>query len=519
MRLTTSRHLLLLGAALAAAALPLAAQTRTQAIPRNLFPPSLLPEPKLSPEEEATINRALADLKSENSEFRAGAVMLLGKYESRQAREAVIAALADPTPRVRRAALVSVMEWNRGAPVEAVVPVLRLVGDEDAELRRTASAAIPSMMAVKNAMEILRPGTVAPLPDDVNQILIDAYLDEDVIVRRNLLTNTFYLNLPVPGDTFLALMNDEDPQVRLEAVGLAARFAEPKAFAREALRWINDGNRPERLRLARELARQPTPAQLELLRQLAEDEDDEIAAEALLGRFRPLGTDDTFDRLLTRLREGRLKQEQGLRFLQLMRLHPSEVAGHIDILVQLDDPLLRREAVELFFNMGYAQDNPDQVAAFIADPSPEVRAAALKYYERRSGDIDPALLEAMLTSRYPDVRLTLVYMTSSMKNPAVEDALLDLLLDEETAIRQQSLREIVRRRMDGWEDILTASLDDEDIFIQRHAADLIMRSQMPDGNRVLRAYIDSHPNSPLVPLLRIYLEDPSAFPAIRQESL
>ncbi len=518
MLLRISIKMLLIGTALAAAALPLSAQMRNgQNIPRNLFPPSLLPEPKLTPEEQATIDRALEDLQSSNSEFRAGAVMLLGKYENRQARQAVIRALDDPSVRVRRAALVSIMEWNRAAPPEAVVPVLRLIGDEDVELRRTASAAIQPMMTVRRTMELLRPGTTLDLPPDVQQILMDAYLDEDVIVRRNLLTNYFYLNLPVPGETFLALMNDEDAQVRLEAVGLAARFSEPRAFNREALRWIENGNRPERLRLTRELGLQPTPGQLELLRRLSEDEDDEIAAEALLGRFRPLGTDDTFDRLFTRLQEGRLKQEQAMRFIQLLRFHPDEVPAHLAALTQLDDPILRREAVDLFFDMGFAPDNPEQVKQFLADPSEQVRTVTLRYFERRGGEVEPELLEAMVTSRYPDVRLTLVYMTNTMKSEAVEPVLLDLLLDEQTAIRQQSLREIVRRRLDGWQDILTASLNDEDIYIQRHAVDLIMRSPMPEGPQILHGYIEDHPDSPLVPVIRIYLKDPGAFQ--RKEAL
>ncbi|MBC2595562.1 HEAT repeat domain-containing protein [Ruficoccus amylovorans] len=499
--------------ALAVAALPLCAQTGggRNNLPRNLFPPSLLPPPKLSAEEQATIDRALADLHSGNSEFRAGAVMLLGKYPVAQAQKAVIAALGDDSVRVRRAALVSVMEWNRGAPAEAVVPVLRTIGDEDVELRRTASAAIPAMMDVKRATEVLQPGTQFAVPADVQQTLMDAYLDEDVIVRRNLLTNYYYLNLPVSGDTFLALMSDEDAQVRLEAVGLAARFAEPASFNREARRWIENGSRIERLRLTRELALKPDAAQLELLRLLSQDEDDEIAAEALLGRFRSQGADAVFDELNSRLQAKRLKQEQALRFLQLLRQHPSRTPAHITTLTQLDDPILRREAVDLFFDLGYARDNPEQGVQFLADPSPEVRAAALRNYERQGANASPELLDTMLASPYPDVRQTLVFMTGTMQDKeAVEAILFDLLLDEEIAIRQQSLQEIAKRRLDGWEDILTASLEDEDPFIQRNAADLIIRTQMPGGPSALRQYIQHHPKSPLTPLIQIYLDKSAA---------
>ncbi|MGE9292754.1 MAG: HEAT repeat domain-containing protein [Puniceicoccales bacterium] len=509
--MTTSIKVLLSTVALAAAALPLSAQNRPSGIPRNLFPPSLMPEPRLSPEEKATIERALEDLRSDNSEYRAGAVMLLGKYDSAQAREAVIKALEDPSTRVRRAAMVSVMEWNRAAPATAIVPVLRLVGDEDVELRRSASTAIQPMIAIRAATEALRPGVRVVIPDDVRQILIDAYLDEDVIVRRNMLTNHFYLNLPVPGETFIALMGDEDPQVRLEAVGLAARFAEPDAFTREAQRWIENGNRTERLRLPRELPPRPSTAQLELLRMLSEDEDDEIAAEAMLARFRALGTDATFEKLYARLNEDRLKQEQAQRFLQILRMHSGEVPGHIEALTGLDDPLLRREAVDLFFDMGYAQQQPEQVLIFIADPSEQVRAVVLKYYERRHGDMPPQLREAMLTSRHPEVRQSLATMSATMPDDIATELLLDLLLDDQTAIRQQSLREIARRQLPGWQDILLASLNDDDLMIQRSAAELIMRTQMPGGTEALRQLLQSEPDTPLAPLIRLYLEDPTIF--------
>ena len=174
--------------------------------------------------------------------------------------------------------------------------------------------------------------------------------------------------------------------------------------------------------------------------------------------------------------------------------------------------------MDLFFDMGFARENAAQVRQFLADPSQEVRTVPLRYYERRGGKLDPELMETMLESRYPDVRLTLVYLTGNMSAEAVQDTLLDLLLDDETTIRQQSLREFVKRRMDGWEDILTASLDDENVFIQRHAIDLIMRTQMPGGQDALRRYLDSHTDSPLAPLIRIYLDDPSAVPQ-RKEAL
>ncbi|MEM9227915.1 MAG: HEAT repeat domain-containing protein, partial [Verrucomicrobiota bacterium] len=207
----------------------------------NRFLSSLLnQEPSITSEEQATIERALLDMRSNNPEYRAGAVMLLGKYPVDQARQAVVAALADPHTRVRRAALVSIVEWNRNAPPEAIIPVLKLIGDEDVELRRTASAAIPSMMAVRRSQELLMPGRSLELPAELRATLLAAYLDGDVIVRRNMLANHYMLNLPVPGEVFLKLTEDEDRQVRLGAIPLAARFSDRESFTRRAKVMLDD---------------------------------------------------------------------------------------------------------------------------------------------------------------------------------------------------------------------------------------------------------------------------------------
>ncbi len=497
--------LLALGACLAAG--PLWAQD--QSLPRSILPFGSAAEPRLSAEEQATIERALADLNSDNSEYRAGAVMLLGKYHTRQARMGVIQALSDQSPRVRRAALVSVGEWNRSAPPEAVIPVLRLVGDEDLEIRRTASAAIPLMMSVKQAYEITMPGRKLTLDRQLRKTLIAAYLDEDPIVRRNLLTHHYMLGLDVPDEVLLQLMDDEDEQVQLEAISLAIRHTDPEAFIQKATTLAQSDNRKLRLRLARELARWPTTKQEALLRQLSEDEDDEIAAEALLGRYRNTASRTVFQELYQRLNQNRLKQEQAIRFIQMLRLQPDQSAPYIEQLTQLDDAVLRREAVRTFFDLGYSERRPEAVITFLSDPSPSVREVVLDNLSRERQPLPPTLRQAMLGSTYPDVRLALTFILRNDQSPEANDIIFDLLLDEEITIRQMAMREAVMRRMDGWRDILAVSLEDPDFQIQRSAVDLIMGTNMPGGNALLSDYLQANPNSPLAPHIRIYLDSQS----------
>ncbi|MEM8549624.1 MAG: HEAT repeat domain-containing protein [Verrucomicrobiota bacterium] len=477
-----------------------------QAIQHQHLSSLLNQQPSITDEEQATIERALEDMRSDNPEYRAGAVMLLGKYPVDQARQAVVNALADPQTRVRRAALVSVVEWNRNAPAEAVLPVLNLIGDADVELRRTASAAIPSMMAVRRSHELLLPGRSLELPGELRAMLLAAYLDSDVIVRRNMLANHYMLNLPVPGEVFLKLTEDEDRQVRLGAIPLAARFSDREAFTRRAQAMLSDADRTTRLRLVKELSQWPSQSQQQLLRQLSDDPDDEIAAEALLGRFRQAGTRDLFTQLVQRLQNKQMKQEQGVRFIQLMRLRRDDAGVYIGTIIDLDDPVLRREAARLFFDLGFAPRHPDILKGFIEDESPEVRAVAVDYLETRYRELKPEIYDEMLASPHSDVRFALMQILRGLDSHTAEPYLYDLLLDENIDIRQVTLREMAARQIDGWQDVVAASLDDPDARIQRHAVDLIMRTRMPNGPALLESFSEHNPDSPLVPLIEFYLQ-------------
>lgn len=477
-------------------------------VPRDMFPPEMLPPVPLSEEERATIERSIEDLKSDNSEVRAGAVMILGKYEHTHAREAVIGVLRDPSARVRRAALVSVVEWSRGAPGSAVMPVLELLGDDDVEIRRAASSSLSAMMGIRRTYQVIRPqsGLAGDLPPGVEAVMRRAFQDEDVLVRRNMLANYHALGLSLAPEAWEALLTDVDRQVRLAALPLAGRHAPQDVFYRQAAALTESEDRVERLQLAREMAtRGSRPEAREVLVVLAADGDREVAAEALIGRLRFESSRSLMQEAVRRLLEGDMTQEQGVRFFRVMRINPAEAAPYLPRLIELEDATLRREAVAVYLDVGLGRQRPDVFKQLLADRSPEVRQEVVHHLVSESGRLNPALVEMMLASPYPDVRAGLIHGTGHMPAERAADVLFDLLLDERQDIRTRALRDIVERRLPGWSQALSATLRDPDTQMQRIALGLIFRNPYEGDRAALLRFLEEYPESPLAMPIRAHL--------------
>ena len=99
---------------------------------------------------EETIWRVLQDLESDNVDTRVGSIMLLGKYRAPEALLGVVSGLFDDHVRVRRAALVSLIEMQSSMPPSAVEPILLLMYDEDREIRRMVSSSLGMLVNLWN---------------------------------------------------------------------------------------------------------------------------------------------------------------------------------------------------------------------------------------------------------------------------------------------------------------------------------------------------------------------------------
>lgn len=480
---------------------------QNQSIPRHMLPPEMLPQAQLTPDERATIQRCLKDLQSPESETRAGAVMILGKYDHPLARQPIINALSDPSPRVRRTALVSVAEWNRNTPYAAVEPALRLIDDEDVEIRRMASGTLGILLNVRQTYLLIRPQDTDPqLPSDIRSKLTGAFLDDDPVVRRNLIRNYENLRLPLPEATWQTLLLDTDRSVRLTTLPKAARFAPPQVVLNAARELAQSEDRAERLQLARELDRFNNIAEAQaVLEDLRDDADDEVASEALIAQLRTQPSEAVVKTLLSRLIQGKMSQAQGLRTLRLLRFSGFIPPAYFEQLILLKDSVLRQQAVEAFLDSGLAEKNPQALALFAEDHSQAVRDALIDFLEIHPNLLKEPLREALIWSPHEEIRQGLVRVSRQMQPREAAELLNELLLDETMLVRANALQEMVLRGLPDWQKMLSASLLDPDDAMQRVSLSLILEKPYPGDTEALQRFLKTYPKSPLSRLIRIKL--------------
>lgn len=495
--------------AVAFALLPLTAQAQN-GIPLEAYPSFLRPEVKLTNKERETIARGLNDISSENPEYRAGAVMLLGKYTAPMAQKAVIEALKDPSVRVRRAALVSVAEWSRKAPVTAVEPVLELLKDDDTEIRRMVSSTLNDLIMIQRMNSFNSPsrmGRPQGLNDSAKDIIRNAFLDSDPIVRRNMVHQYRILSLKLPEATWVQLMTDEDETVRITSIPLAANYVPSIPFLNTAETLLEDESKIVRLALAREIIlRGNNDRGKTLLRKLSKDPDPEVAAEAGLNLFQITGETEVYKTLYQKFQQGLLKQGQGTQLIQLVALFGDQAAPYVLAFLELENAVFRLEAVRLFFNLDLARNHPEKILRLVQDPSSNVREATLNTLRTWPDLYTEELLEIMLESTHKEVRQALVRHTPNLTSELEREFLLELLIDEEAEIRILTLKQITRQRIAGWQKYLKASLRDRDTQIQDAAVRLLLSSREPEGVTILNDYLEKNPDKPLSQHIRKLLQ-------------
>lgn len=471
---------------------------------RLFMPPELFPEPRLTQQEQETINRALEDLKSDNPEIRAGAAMLLGKYPANQAKKAVVKALDDPSPRVRRAALVAIAEWRHGISVEAVEPILSHIADEDVEVRRQVSSMIPQMMSIFRTARMIRPDfNQQSLNPRIRQALLKAYQDEDAVVRHNVLIAHQEMNIHPPAEVFIELLSDPDRKVRLEAIPLAIGYGRPEDWRKPAEAIIEGDDRVAQVRLTAELGRRGSQQGLELLEMITASDNPEIAAEASLSLFRWTGDPNQLKWLIEQLEADRLTQDQGQRLIQLMRGYPDLSAPLAPALTELRSAVLRQEAVRLFLSLGLTDQYPEIYERFFTDSSKDIRAMAIAQLTARPDFVTPARIDSLLDNPHADVRASLVNLAIRLPQQQANNLLLDLMLDESVDVRVAALETISTLRLPKWTDIVASSVEDPDFAMQRAAVLIIMHNQQfPRREALLQDYVDNNPKSPLTPRIR-----------------
>lgn len=504
---TGSRHamfrrfqlILLIPAAIILALKPLS-EGQAQNVPYLFANPQ--GEESVSEEETRTINRAIEDLKSGDLETRVGAAMLLGKYNNPEVMQALITALQDDEVRIRRAALISILEKRTPMFSPALTEVmLPMLADPDAEIRRQISSILPRLTASWSMgfQASLPSRSRQPYPENFDQIFINAFSDTEVVVRRNMMEHPGIVPLghrlaPI----LLQRLSDEDLQVRLLALREVGRRAESEEFLKLAASNALGENPLWDRELARQLAYHPHRQSLELLQQMSQSQDRLTRTEADISHMLITYGDWESAPGFERLMQDSIPPETAQRAVRgLYNLERSETARLAARLMTAESEAVRIEALNLWLTIQADLPPQEALELLLDDSSRNIRRRTFQLLRSRPHLIPESLIRKMAVHPQIDVREHLLGLFDALPEELAGDVIFDLLIDSHLPIRQQALRQAVRLETPGWSRILQASLRDPNSRIQITAAELIVRTEEKDGLKALREHIEAQPDSEL----------------------
>ena len=453
---------------------------------------------------DETIWRVLQDLESDNVDTRVGSIMLLGKYRAPEALLGVVSGLFDDHVRVRRAALVSLIEMQSSMPPSAVEPILLLMYDEDREIRRMVSSSLGMLVNLWNTYfqgnEQVPVRQMFPLA--IQQGFIEAFLDEDVVVRRNMLSDYFFLGIQLPESTLLTLLADEDDLVRLEALRLAGRLSRIAAVLQLASLLVEDPVQSIRLLFANILGSHDISGGIEWLEILLEDGDDEVVKEAELSLFRIRPRAREALRLTEHLMTGSFNQQQGLVFIQSLSQLKEQGRPFLDSILESGNPTYRLAALRLFLAYADFQVDAGKLAGLANDKSERVRLYLAGYLLANRKKVPAALIEDLAFARHEKMRETALILTRELPQNRAEMLLLDFLIDETPRLRAQALDELKLRQYSDIRNILHLSLADPDGLVQRRSVVLLIGLNDPGELNYLKSVMEKDPKSPLAQYIK-----------------
>ncbi len=484
--------------------------------PTTLTPQFQQPAPKENPDAvQATIDRAIEDLLDGSVEHQVGAAMILGKYAHPRARRALRDALDHDEVRVRRAALISVLEQRSGRlSRELVERMLLMLGDPDVEIRRQISSVLGQLSAalrIASTRGPRPPGSRAnSLPEGFPEVLHRAFRDDDVVVRRNMLTN--YHAFPLGGarrSILVASLADDDRQVRLQALRLAGQYVPTDAFLEAALEHPLGNDSAWDRELARQLGRHRHPDSRETLRRLRDSEDRTTAIEAEVSTFQ---LDPNLDSpIFDRLRTERVPEDPAQRAVRLLYRLDQEVAWEITrSLLDAESAVVRTEAVTLWLNLSPEFPEKDNILRLLDDRSSHVRERVLGFLHAHANRTPPGIVRDLARHDRREVRESVFRHLRHQPEEVVREVLFDLLIDDDLPLRRRALEQVAAQQLDDWKRVVRASLRDPHQEFQIQAARILLEKGDERDLKLLRERRAADPESPLAAFLDKHLPDGEA---------
>ena len=142
---------------------------------------------------------------------------------------------------------------------------------------------------------------------------------------------------------------------------------------------------------------------------------------------------------------------------------------------------------------------PDVWLPALEDRDKTVRRAVVANLNARSRNFDLKIMEQLVASDFVDVITFAASSLYTARQDAAEEVAFDLLIDEDTGVRAQTIRALASRRTPGWLKIMSNSLLDEEYVIKRAALDGLLGDPV-QGVKTLRKFVSEHPTDSITPL-------------------
>ena len=390
----------------------------------------------------------------------------------------------DTDAQVRQSALVSLSEQNY-LPNEAKMHVFRLLEDEDVHIRRLASSMLPdalggaySRFSNSNNPNVQIHARGVRTDDENEQMLAamnKALNDSDPSVRRNVLAAARYFPVPLSQKGLEQFLHDDDKEVRgLALLAYTRTIGHDAERATAIMHLVDDPVSEVRTILvtaAASLGEHGAP----ILKRLFADMDSNVRFEALNKytlQFQP----DSYNVLKAAILDDTLPMAQRAKLCGNLRYFRRQGAEFAKTLLESPHNAIRAAVLPLFSSNAFGELPIDYFLSLIEEENDEIRGQAVRILQARLRNPPPAkeTIKRLFASRYANVRLLAINL---MSLPAVQkscvDQIQDAVLDDDTTIRKAAIRLLAIARPQGWEELLAATLEDEDVEIRDAAASAV----------------------------------------------
>ena len=469
-----------------------------------------------------TIQKAGEDLRQGEEGVRIGAAKLLGKYPGTTSSILLVGALDDSSALVRRASIVSLAEHSsNGYPLfdrSLLEKVFSKIADQDVEVRREVSAMIPRLVGglMRAKMEMVEingrkvyQSLPASLRPDLYTLALKALLDEDAIVRQNLLKYYQYLRISMPVSTFVKLLNDSDQGVLLTALSRVSSNARDSLIIGRIEELALHPSRGIRLKVvdvARDCNRYDSRYR-GVLRTMTGDSDLEVASMAAveLARLGERLPTPVLEKIKSYLLNARGMTAQVTTILYAISAMGQDGVEIYRVLTDHSSSRMRTVAWQRLMGLTSGSKDPGQWLAAMKDKDKGVREAVLNNLRGRVGVLSLEQMRALVTSSFSNVRIFAGQCLMTASAESVQEFGFELLIDENEVVRSTTIRAMGVRKSPGWLKVMARSLLDDHYTVQRAAMDSLITDRK-DGVAILLEHVAKYPNNKINSLVRAELQ-------------